>query len=549
MTLLFLLAQSTFYVEELHASESGDGSESKPFRTIAQAMQRAKDGDSIVIRDGLYAESIEFKAGIAVRGDAKRGRPVVRGRVRMADRTRLEDVDVSPDVTPGAVYGYGIEDVVLRGVRVRGIREREHGHDAIAGMDFFDCRRLLIRECAVEDLEERAWGSLCGIRLVACDAKLLSNRIRSLRETEWGGAYGLFLIESRVEVVGNRISHVSETDWAGAYGILLLGCRGSEIRNNTIVGISEDGWSQGYGIFADLDTEAVIRNNVVCEMDVDDGAGIRNGSDRTQVGHNLVWVAVKGVRSFEGRGGDHLIEKDPQLREDLTFAENSPCCDGGDPELKDVDGSRSDLGAGGGPAPTDQFAVERDEALEGRVRKLIERFASDSVDEREAAHAELARMIPDADRAVILQELRRGAESKDEEVQSRCRDLLAVAAQPSAIARWLYDDPEDRIDLKELVAKASRRELLLLFYPLNDTHSDDSVTEILVLQDRISELILAFKRDGDDGDRFLRAIDGWALGKNRPKTRQVIRQASAGRIRSPEDRDDVIRSLRDSLKD
>ena len=47
---------------------------------------------------------------------------------------------------------------------------------------------------------------------------------------------------------------------------------------------------------------------------------------------------------------DGNISGDPRLKASWELESDSPCIDTGDPSISDVDGSRSDMGAFGGPA-------------------------------------------------------------------------------------------------------------------------------------------------------------------------------------------------------
>src|SRR5262245_32373592 len=55
---------ATYYVDSSHAQadDGGNGAEDRPYRTIARGVRNLKAGDQLVIRRGIYRESIEITA-------------------------------------------------------------------------------------------------------------------------------------------------------------------------------------------------------------------------------------------------------------------------------------------------------------------------------------------------------------------------------------------------------------------------------------------------------------------------------------------------------
>jgi len=132
--------------------DSGSGSRSAPFRTIAAALGVASSGSTVVIADGSYEENLNIPAGVAVLGtgmDRVRveaaGQPgiVVTGK----GATRISGLTVN------GAKGFGIRidtaEVALSGVRVSntvagGAQEPGHGIRAIgaARLDLQSCQLM-----------------------------------------------------------------------------------------------------------------------------------------------------------------------------------------------------------------------------------------------------------------------------------------------------------------------------------------------------------------------------------------------------------------------
>jgi len=168
------------------------------------------------------------------------------------------------------------------------------------------------------------------------------------RNTIYGGAgYGILARESsRPVVVNNVISEV------GVSGIRLERMSNAVITNNVIAG------SGYFGLFCSYNSSPEIRNNII----------YRNGSIRTE------GIGLKGELSsqpvvrYNGFAGNPVgdisisndttldasnLRVDPRFRDyagrDFRLADGSPLIDAGDHGILDPDGSRSDIGAFGGP--------------------------------------------------------------------------------------------------------------------------------------------------------------------------------------------------------
>ncbi|MEC7241944.1 MAG: hypothetical protein VXW32_11995 [Myxococcota bacterium] len=129
------------------------------------------------------------------------------------------------------------------------------------------------------------------------------------------------------------------------------------VHNNSF--LANYGLKEGAAILA-WDAVADFRNNLVVEsggslgievMDANsqmDWSLSHNGFFRNEYGH--LTEGVEGSESIEDDPRMALYSQDGKLENDrLVFLDGSPYRDAGDPDIIDPDGSRSDLGANGGP--------------------------------------------------------------------------------------------------------------------------------------------------------------------------------------------------------
>ena len=109
----------------------------------------------------------------------------------------------------------------------------------------------------------------------------------------------------------------------------------------------------GTGICISM-SNPVISNNIIFNPS-ENFRGLENLYGQPQISYNDILVGLEAYHNCSPGIGD--IQADPKFvntdRGDFRLAENSPCIDAGDPDsiYNDVDGSRNDMGAFGGPDP------------------------------------------------------------------------------------------------------------------------------------------------------------------------------------------------------
>jgi hypothetical protein len=95
----------------------------------------------------------------------------------------------------------------------------------------------------------------------------------------------------------------------------------------------------------------IIHNNIVYQVDNTAFWNMFIYENPVVADYNLIFEYGRLTNDPPIRLGEHnLIDVNPLFREDsFRLSEQSPAIDSGNPELLDPDGTRSDIGAFGGP--------------------------------------------------------------------------------------------------------------------------------------------------------------------------------------------------------
>ncbi len=157
---------------------------------------------------------------------------------------------------------------------------------------------------------------------------ILNNDIRNTeaRAIEWYG--------SRAALIVNNLVVNAEMG-----GLSIGNAAGLMVENNTI----SDGAQRGVGI-GGVDFSMV--NNIIARHGME---GVVLGSSVSSFTYNNVWA--NAGNDIQADSVEDNISVDPMFvgNGDYHLQYGSPCIDAGDPNILDVDGSRSDLGVYGGP--------------------------------------------------------------------------------------------------------------------------------------------------------------------------------------------------------
>ena len=166
----------------------------------------------------------------------------------------------------------------------------------------------------------------------------------------------------------------------------------SEISDNRLGRIYGSGYNQGAGAYI---RNGIVKNCVIHGNYIDDGAGSGGGlrlADSVVAGNlvirenipDQIYVYNQGPtiefsNIQDGWPGEGNIDADPLFvspeEEHFSLMAGSPCIDTGDPDLSDPDGTRSDMGAYGGPGakpvnmtlPETAFVISPGDTLEFEI--------------------------------------------------------------------------------------------------------------------------------------------------------------------------------------
>lgn len=371
--------------------------------TIQAAIDAAQSGDTIQVAAGIYTENLLIqKNGITLKG-AGQGQSVIQGADKTNPVVRIQDVDNSVQLTGFTItkgfsnvdsQGGGIDinnaSPVIQDNEITGNSSKVLGGGiAVRGSASNpSVRRNVIRNNQASNRQSGDWGGYGGGIFIGGGASGTFSRNEITDNQAWkrgGGIYsgavsdGNNLIPSGASplVYKNLIARNSsdfdggvyvtagdsapkflnnlvidnQADWQGGGGISIGSGSKATIINNTIVGTKRVNAS-GYGIYvADSAASVEVRNNIVAfNQDI----GIRAISS-TLLEYNDVYSHPEGDYAGSGVVGTGSISLDPLFVDrtvgDYHLNSGSPAIDAGDPSsaYNDVDGSRNDMGAYGGP--------------------------------------------------------------------------------------------------------------------------------------------------------------------------------------------------------
>jgi parallel beta-helix repeat protein/predicted outer membrane repeat protein len=170
---------------------------------------------------------------------------------------------------------------------------------------------------------------------------------------KYGGGVALYGVSTTGALGNNRITdNVASQDGGGVW---LHGTAEIEVLNNTFAG--NDGARDGGHLYTS--TVLSVTNNLFVEAV--DGGGAYGTSATTDRYYNLAWGNAGGdwVGWSDPTGTSGNLSADPRFvaytpdgdeTDDVLYLQaGSPAIDAGSPSILDIDGSRSDIGAYGGP--------------------------------------------------------------------------------------------------------------------------------------------------------------------------------------------------------
>lgn len=248
----FAQAESYDVYVDKQADSDGDGSEEKPYTSIADAIKHALENDederSIGVKKGVYEEALVIGEGIEIDGDG-RGRTVISGKVRMEDGSELENLTVDTAANVGVSIENGEADVRISNVEIRGARRI--GIDIAPGAGKLTFESLIIHKGKGKGIYVQR-----GHEIEIVDSKIYDNgeegidirddvtgKIRNNSVYENGeGGIELILGDSVLDIRGNNIfknkaSGISTQFYATAKSLGEVNIQENKISNNGKYGL------------------------------------------------------------------------------------------------------------------------------------------------------------------------------------------------------------------------------------------------------------------------------------------------------------------------
>ena len=313
---------TTIYVDD-NASPGGDGSKGNPFNTIKDGLNAAAYGDTVLVFPGTYIENVIMKTGVVLLGSGAKSTII---------RANTNENALAIIV--------GANDAVIRNFTIihPGTSDQRHA------IFCHNCSIKIFDNIIINYGSEHNSGN--AIECYYGGATVARNLIHSFNNA-------LSCVDSaNVTFRNNIILHRNPSFKIGADVDLVYPSK-IVVQNNTFVLI---GIAYGFRIF-DLDwsSKIIILNNIIYSPNIN-SIGISNaGRAPLEESYNNIFVGGDPYSGCNPGIGD--IQLDPNFenidRNDFRLAAGSPCIDAGHPgtSYMDVDSTRNDMGAFGGPDP------------------------------------------------------------------------------------------------------------------------------------------------------------------------------------------------------
>ncbi len=325
VSVVFSDIPSVVYVDGEVGTPGGPGTEEEPFDTIGRGLTAADifNIPRVVVRGWIYDEVAELKSGIEVTGELK----------------RYGSLLIPPILAGGGQSRFRVEGGEAGGGEVVGARLKNF---------------LLINS---------------GIRLERCRDSLIAGNMAlqhlpgPSRPLEAGEALG--------NEFSNNVFYLTASVYSRAAVQLGSESGGNRLTNNTVHAYpghkhTYPGYHLPYGVFlageSGLDAPNELRNNIIEYTEVVEGqyAGIyAEVGSSALLDYNKLPAENRGIAGMLAAGAGNIIGGDPlfvlpmPLGPHYGLQPGSPCRNTGDPGLLNRDGSRSTMGAYGGPDPLD----------------------------------------------------------------------------------------------------------------------------------------------------------------------------------------------------
>lgn len=338
--------------------------------SIQKAIDAASYGDTVRVGAGTYKELIDMIPGIALIGagmdscmiDGRRSVPSYYTMIEGADSSTIEGfhlLGAYPDYTDcigiasDSLYGWSLKRIAnnkisnfSEGVGLSGRVNTEISNnifvDNYSGIrPLFFARGVIVNNTFTDNHNAVSMWVSAGPTITR---NIITNT--TTRAIEGDFADSMFVGNNLIVV--DKWSGISLQNYSGEF-------RTAPITNNTLIGNDT--------VFADFHGLVVriggfsneIRNNVISGGFYGIVAANDEGYNcNPQVSYNNLWNNVKNYCVYEGAtidtslGGNVYLDPMFVGGDDYHLQYGSPCIDAGDPNIKDPDSSRSDIGCYGG---------------------------------------------------------------------------------------------------------------------------------------------------------------------------------------------------------
>lgn len=290
-----------------------------PGESIQAAINAASVGETVVVDPGTYHENIRLRTGVNVVGAGQTA-------------TILQGLGNSNVVT-----AINVTDARMEGFKIIG-----SGSDPnLAGVN--------ISGGSVEFSRNWIYGNINGIRIQSSSSAIIRNNLieRNGSTTDAYLNYGISCLSSTPLIANNLVMN---TRGAALY-FAWADSTGAQVINNTIVD------SADYGVWCYNGANVTIKNNIIARNNT--GISASYGAAPLISFNNVfgsTWLNYNPQFGGVAAPGPGDISLDPLFDTasvppfHLSYA--SPCINAGDPNplYNDIDGSRNDMGAFGGPS-------------------------------------------------------------------------------------------------------------------------------------------------------------------------------------------------------
>ena len=372
LLLSLYIVHSTLYITQATVRYvSKTGTSTPPYTswaTAADSIQKCINicsfGDTVYVGVGTYTEKVMVNRSITLLGmsmdsvfiDGSNAQPL--GVVEFSANSKMENFTVLGNGTsaPAGIRTF-YTNIELRHCRIKNVAYGINIQSSTSIVEY-----CIIENCTEQGIDDECPNDTC--KSIYRNNIIISNGASSGTVFNFGG-YPTF--------TDNILIEGGDT-WTGIKGGSL---RGAKIKNNLVAGY----YRIGIAIYdTHTDTVYAISNNTVYIKNAF-GAFSISGGDRTQIKNNIISNASIGIEGLDPNDsakadynlfwdvenktvgyaslGDSNIVADPMFVKDTIPTANgtydfhlqkySPAIDKGDPSIRDVDGSRSDIGMYSGP--------------------------------------------------------------------------------------------------------------------------------------------------------------------------------------------------------